>query len=147
MTTQALSFKALVPMAIAAGAITPNPGYPGVWVWSTTAVAPLCWNGTSWQGAGTSVDSTVYSNPTLDFGSTPVKAKRFSIQVPGALAGMRVDIRPSGYTPAGVAFDEAEFESITYVGKCVVDGTLLVIANSSSAVKGQRIAQIAVRPQ
>lgn len=87
-----------------------------------------------------------YQEVTLDFGSVPnTYAKQFSVAVSGIVAGTRVDIAPSGYTPSGVYFDEAEFENIVYVGKCLVNGTLLIIANSSSAVRGQRIVQITLR--
>lgn len=51
MTTKQLGFKAPVALAIAAGATSPDPGIAGVWIWSSTASAPLYWNGSAWTGA------------------------------------------------------------------------------------------------
>lgn len=100
--------------------------------------------GTTAMTFSTSVPS--YKEFTIDFGtSRGIRAKKFSIAYPGLLAGQRVDINASGYTPTGVYFDESEFEAITYVGKCLVNGTLLVIANSTSAVRKQRIIQVTLR--
>lgn len=115
--------------------------YDSLWMLTSNGLQTV---GTNALVFSTSVPS--YTELTLDFGTGPnTYSKQFSVSVAGLLAGTRVDIIPSGYTPAGVYFDEAEFEAITYVGKCVVNGTLLVIANSSSAVRGQRIAQVTIR--
>jgi hypothetical protein len=86
--------------------------------------------------------SSSYTELTLDFGSVPVKTKKFSVSVAGVLATNRVDITQSGYTVSGVADDEYEFSSIFYTGKCLVDGTLLITAVATSPVMGQWIAQV-----
>lgn len=44
-----LSFANLPAFAIANGATTPNPGFSGVWAWSTTLSLPVLWNGTAWS--------------------------------------------------------------------------------------------------
>jgi hypothetical protein len=43
-----LNFQSPPSLAIAADAISPNPGAVGVQIWSTVAAAMLTWNGTSW---------------------------------------------------------------------------------------------------
>lgn len=143
MTTKQLGFKAPLALAIASGAVTPDPGYVGVTVWSTTTLSLLTWDGNSWEPASASAVSPP-TELTLDFGSTPRYSKAFSVAVSGILVGAKVILTPSGNTPAGVAFDEAEFEAITYVGRCDVAGTLKIIGNSHSRVRGQRIVQMSV---
>ena len=44
-----LNFVGLPQIAISEGATSPNPGYAGVQVWSTTLSAMMFWNGTSWS--------------------------------------------------------------------------------------------------
>jgi hypothetical protein len=72
MTTKQLGFRAPVSLAIAANATSPDPGFPGVWVWSSTTGTPLYWDGTAWKapsaGSGTSV---IYGTAILDFGLVP----------------------------------------------------------------------------
>lgn len=56
MAIQEMSMTAPVARAIAIGATTPDPGSPGVRVWSTTALKTLEWNGSQWtdpsEGSG-----------------------------------------------------------------------------------------------
>lgn len=72
MATEQRSYIGLPQVAIAADAVTPDPGVAGVWVYSTTETAPLCWNGTAWklQPAGQTInDQTelVGTDPAADF--------------------------------------------------------------------------------
>ncbi len=53
MTTRQLRFTAPTSLAIVEGATTPDPGQPGVVVWSTTANKNLTWDGTTWAGPAT----------------------------------------------------------------------------------------------
>lgn len=63
MTKKLLGFEAPPSLAIAAGAITPNPGLAGVQAWSTTLGALVTWNGTSWNASsGSSPASNVVVN-------------------------------------------------------------------------------------
>jgi hypothetical protein len=111
-------------------------------IWGMIGADPITLGTTALFFAG--ITQSLYEI-TLNFGTVPTKVKTFSVPIIGLLAGTRVDIEQSGYTVAGQYFDEAEFEHIQYVGKCVSDGTLRVIANSTSPVKGQRIAQLTIR--
>lgn len=52
MTRQALGFQAPVAYAISEGAATPNPGLPGVQVWSTTINSLMVWGGANWNTIG-----------------------------------------------------------------------------------------------
>lgn len=66
MTIQQVSIVAPVSRAIAAGATTPNPGYLGAEVWSTTTNTMMRWNGASWQAsAAVTVGTTAPSNPAV----------------------------------------------------------------------------------
>lgn len=71
MAKQELGFVAPPSLAIAAGAITPNPGVAGVQVWSTTLAALVSWNGTSWNaaaGGGSSGGPIASGRIEIDFG-------------------------------------------------------------------------------
>lgn len=61
-----LSFANLPAFAIADGATTPNPGFSGVWAWSTTLSLPVLWDGTKWSdytpGANTVVLASDVTN-------------------------------------------------------------------------------------
>lgn len=64
MTTKQLGFKAPLSLAIAAGATTPDPGSPGVEVWSTTTSQKMVWSGSAWHvKASVTVGPTAPSNP------------------------------------------------------------------------------------
>lgn len=57
MAQQVLTFQIPVQLAVAAGAVLPDPGgasAAGVIIWSTTTSSHLKWNGTAW----TAVDTT-----------------------------------------------------------------------------------------
>ncbi len=77
MAKKVLGYEALASLAIAAGALTPNPGIIGVQVWSTTLAAPVSWNGTSWNAAGsggTVAASSVTNVPANGIVATNVQA-------------------------------------------------------------------------
>lgn len=44
-----LNYQSLLPIAIAEGATSPNPGIVGVLVWSTTLLTTMRWNSTNWE--------------------------------------------------------------------------------------------------
>ena len=52
MTRQALGYQAPVAYAISEGATAPNPGLPGVQVWSTTTNSLMVWGGATWNAIG-----------------------------------------------------------------------------------------------
>lgn len=47
-----LNFPRLPPLAVAAGATTPDAGDPGALLWSTTEAAPMYWDGDVWAVIG-----------------------------------------------------------------------------------------------
>lgn len=65
MASKQLGYRAPPSLAIAEGAGTPNPGLPGVEVWSTTLGKLVHWTGTQWTagvsggGGGDSTALTV----------------------------------------------------------------------------------------
>jgi hypothetical protein len=66
VAVQQVRSVALPSLAIAAGATTPNPGLPGVWVWSTTLNLPVHWDGDSWKAnTSVTVGTTAPSNPSV----------------------------------------------------------------------------------
>jgi len=58
MPKKALNYLVLPSRPIAAGAATPNPGIVGVSIWSSTEIAELIWDGTSWQLSGAGLSAT-----------------------------------------------------------------------------------------
>lgn len=63
MATQELSFLAPLQLAIAEGATTPDPGFEGVRVYSTTLTKLVEWRGGAWHAVarvhvGTSAPTT-----------------------------------------------------------------------------------------
>lgn len=67
MTTKQLSFKSTPQLAIAEADTTPNPGIPGVSVWSTTLSKLVYWTGSIWTaGVGVTLTGTeTLTNKTL----------------------------------------------------------------------------------
>lgn len=82
MTTKALSFKGPPQVAIAANAVTPNPGITGVQVWSTIENSILTWNGSIWVLAG---GGTALSSVTVNVPSAKHKLADVIVTVPAAL--------------------------------------------------------------
>lgn len=69
---------------------------------------------------------------TLNFGAVATYTKQFVITgLTGLLPGDPVVVMP-------MAFSDAELEQIVYVARCDIAGSLKVIANSNSRVKGVR---------
>lgn len=64
MATKQLSFKGPPSLPIAEGATTPNPGIPGVQVWSSTLGRPVVWGGASWASVLTGPEEITATNPT-----------------------------------------------------------------------------------
>lgn len=62
MTCQALGYQAPVAHAISEGATAPNPGLPGVQVWSTTTSSLMVWNGATWNAMGDAARQTNQAN-------------------------------------------------------------------------------------
>lgn len=60
MTTKDLGFRAPPSLAVAVGATTPNPGVSGALIWSTTASAPLVWDGSKWAAIGGAVPASTF---------------------------------------------------------------------------------------
>lgn len=70
-----VSFQAPLSLAIAEGATTPNPGFAGARVWSSTLSQPVTWDGSKWTAkstAGGSANSVQYHNSGLIDGATNV---------------------------------------------------------------------------
>ena len=66
MATQELSFVGPLSLAIAEGATTPDPGYLGTRVYSTTTQRVMEWRGNAWiSTARISVGTTAPSNPSV----------------------------------------------------------------------------------
>lgn len=67
MATKKLSFETLPSLAIAEGAVSPNPGSAGSWAWSSTLGKPVFWNGTNWSvNQVITVSNTAPSSPYLN---------------------------------------------------------------------------------
>lgn len=66
MATQDLSFAAPLSLAIAEGATTPNPGFDGTRVYSTTTQKVMEWRNGAWLStARVSVGTAAPSNPAV----------------------------------------------------------------------------------
>lgn len=65
-----LSFANLPAFAIANGATTPNPGFSGVWAWSTTLSLPVLWNGTTWSAYSPSAGVVVLASDVTNNNAT-----------------------------------------------------------------------------
>lgn len=52
MARQSVGYQAPVAYAISEGATAPNPGLPGVQVWSTTTNSLMVWGGATWNAIG-----------------------------------------------------------------------------------------------
>ena len=89
--------------------------------------------------------ANAYMEFTLAF--TGKTSQTFSVAYPGLRIGDSLSINPSGYMPSGVDPDESEFEQITYVGRCAVNDTLIIVGRSASPVGGNRIAQVTLLGQ
>lgn len=65
-----VSFQSPLSLAIAEGATTPNPGFAGARVWSSTLSRPVTWDGSKWTAKATASGATSsiqYNNAgTLD---------------------------------------------------------------------------------
>lgn len=96
------------------------------------------------NGAGGGGSAPTYSEATLTW--TNKKIQRFSIPIGGLTAGDRVLVSELGYTASGIDFDELEFEQTSYVAKCEVNGTLMIIGRSTNWINGDRIVSIAILP-
>ena len=79
---------------------------------------------------------------TVNFGTVPVYTKQFTVSFAGLTPGMHVRCETTGYTPVGVYFDEYEFGSLAWVGKCVIAGQLLLLGTSSSPINGERFVRV-----
>lgn len=68
MTTKSLRYTSLPSLAISEGATTPNPGFTGVWVWSSTLAKPMYWNGSNWYSTqmNITVSTTAPSSPIVN---------------------------------------------------------------------------------
>lgn len=89
MTTRQLAFKGPPSLAVAAGATTPNPGIPGVQVWSTTALSTLTWDGSQWAAPASGA-------PTSDSILAPV-----DMDVPSGHSWWADGFNNYGYTNSG----------------------------------------------
>lgn len=66
MAQQQLSFQAQLRLAVAENASSPNPGFAGVQIWSTSANKTLTWNGSNWiSEAGSGGGSSFGKRPYL----------------------------------------------------------------------------------
>lgn len=67
MATKSLRYEGLPEVAISEGASTPNPGIPGVRVWSTTLSRVMYWNGSVWASLQPTitVSTTAPASPVI----------------------------------------------------------------------------------
>lgn len=82
--------------------------------------------------------AAILNTVTLDFGTTPVRSKQFSVSHPGALVGQHVRISVSGTMPPGVALDEFEMDSIVAIATVSAPDTITVVARSSGFITRSR---------
>jgi len=61
MATKSLRYEGLPEVAIVEGALTPDPGIPGVRVWSTSLSRVMFWDGSRWASL----------QPAITISSTP----------------------------------------------------------------------------
>lgn len=74
----------------------------------------------------------------VDFGSTAIRSKKFTVSMPGLVIGDGIAIALSGNAATGRKSDESEMEEFTCVGRCVATGVLTFIAKSlAGPVKGR----------
>lgn len=139
MTIKDLAFRAPPSLAVAIGATTPNPGVPGVEIWSTTEGEKLVWNGSSWQSMAGPAGSVSVSTVTVDFGASGAQARTFDVALTGAVAGQKVLACVSLDMPAGVAQDELEMDPLTVAASVPSNNLVrLVVGSSGTPVSGQR---------
>lgn len=87
-------------------------------------------------GGLTSVDVTV------DFGSTPVYSKDFSITDAAATTSSIVWVTTSGKSPAGGYADELEMDPIIVNGRVEVNGTVIIkVISTRGRLRGKRRLQ------
>ena len=128
MTTKELAFKAPPALAVALGAVTPDPGVTGAVVWSTVTLSLLQWNGSSWVFPGSVVKSV-----TLDFGSIPVISKGFSFADALATTASKIIMT------AAATSDDLEMDGFSCAAYCAVAGTVLAYVQAlQGPVSGTR---------
>lgn len=71
MATKLLGYQAPPSLAIAAGAVTPNPGIVGAQAWSTTLGIVVAWNGTSWNAPAQSSNIVVNTTVSTAMAAAP----------------------------------------------------------------------------
>lgn len=116
-------------------------------LWQLATFAPITLNTTGLAFSKVNSGDTVAiaTDVTVDFGSIPVYAKQFTVNIPGLQVNQRVQCAPGGYMPAGVDFDEYEFGVLMWVGRVDATDTLTLLGSSTSAIKGQRIVHVNAR--
>lgn len=114
-------------------------------LWMLTTPQPVTLGTTALTFSLVGTAGIIATDVTVNFGTTPVYSKAFTVTIPGLQVGQRVECVPSGYTPAGVYFDEHEFGVLMWVGKVTATDTLSLIGSSTSAISGQRIVQISTK--
>lgn len=92
------------------------------------------------DGAGNLLQAAnvAMSEVTLDFGSNPIKSKKFTFAADGATTSSKIMFVPSASTVAGRSSDELEMDNFTCAAVCKVNGTIEVyISAIPGPVKGQ----------
>jgi len=117
------NFRGLPDLAIANGATTPNPGFPGVLVWSTTLASIVSWNGTSWNIQPTSKLLAKISTVFASTASSAAVQIVLSLSIPAnfLVAGKTFCINLSGTQSQSAAATNVS-------GYIFVNGTQLVTA-------------------
>ena len=94
-------------------------------------------NGSTLLGSGNlSVNVTVYETE-IDFGSTPVKSKRFTITDAGASPTSKILVSPSGNIATGRVGNDWEWDTINFSARSST-GTFELTATASGRIKGKR---------
>lgn len=132
MSTRQLGFKNPVSLAIAVNAAGPNPGFPGVWVWSTTTGTPLYWDGANWKAPSGGTGATItYGTAIMNFGSLPNEEVVTTVATTAVTATSFITLM---IDPAGTADhsqDEHALEEFDTVVQNIIPGTSFDIRMTS----------------
>jgi hypothetical protein len=89
-------------------------------------------------GSGTVGSPGTWSETEIDFGSTPLFSKEFTVVDVTVTATNKIIVIPSGNAPTGLAVGEGEFDNIGYSAKAATGSFTLWAVATPGPVMGKR---------
>lgn len=143
MAVANLSGVGLPPIAVAAGATTPDPGgtaAAGTLGWSSVLGAAVQWDGIAWRAMTTGGLQVLPQTTTVEvnLSTTGRRSGKFTIAGSGLAIGTNIVITQAAgpYTGKGTLADEAEMDTVSVRGVVTDASTITCYWTSRTRVRG-----------